>query len=233
MVFVVAEIGVNWDGNIELVKEMIKEAKNAGCQAVKFQAFQEDQIKDHPEKSRLIKSAISKDNVQAINDIAKTVGLEWFCTPMYLEAVTILDPYVKRFKVREIDGRPLFENKIPELIEHILETKKEIIISSQKSPEDIKLNNNSNIHWLYCVPKYPCELSDLDFSQLKNFDGYSNHCPKIIAPVASAILGAKIIEIHITSNKNENFIDNNVSFDYKELQELVNLIRLSEKIKYE
>ncbi len=233
MIFVVAEIGVNWDGNIELAKEMIREAKNAGCQAVKFQAFQEEQIKNHPEKSRLIKSAVNKENVQSINQVAKSVGLEWFCTPMYPEAVEVLDPYVKRFKVREFDGRQLLENKVSELIKQILETKKEIIVSSQKSPQKSINYNNSNISWLYCVPKYPCELSDLDFSNLKNFDGYSNHCPQIIAPVASAIRGAKIIEIHITSNKKYSFIDNNVSFDYNELQEIVNLVRLAEKIKYE
>ncbi len=233
MIFVVAEIGVNWDGNFDLVKEMIKEAKKAGCQAIKFQAFLKEQIKDHPEKSRLIKSTINTENVQPINEIAKSVGLEWFCTPMYPEAVSMLDPYVKRFKIREIDGRLLLENKTSELIDKILETKKEIIVSSQKSPHNCKYYENSNISWLYCVPKYPCNLNELDFSNFKNFDGYSNHCQQIIAPIASAILGAKIIEIHITSNKSKNFVDNNVSFDYDELQELVNHVRLSEKIKYE
>jgi len=52
------------------------------------------------------------------------------------------------------------------------------------------------------------------------------------APLASVILGAKIIEVHITTDKTKNFIDNNVSFDSKELKNLLNLIHLSEKIKY-
>ena len=59
MVFVVAEIGVNWDGDFEIAKSMMKNAKNAGCNAVKFQSFNEDVIKDHPQKSRLFKSSIS------------------------------------------------------------------------------------------------------------------------------------------------------------------------------
>ena len=232
MFFVVAEIGVNWDGDFELAKEMIKNAKEAGCNAVKFQAYQEELVKDHPEKSRLVKSAISKKNVESINEIAKSVGIEWFCTPMYLDAVDFLEPYVKRFKIREIDSRILLQNKSSELFDKIYKTNKEIIISSESSPKDCKYFSDPRVQWLYCVPKYPCSLADLDFSHLKDFDGYSNHCPFIIAPLASAINGAKTIEVHITSDKTKSFIDNNVSFDYLELKNLVDLIHQSEKMNF-
>ena len=97
--------------------------------------------------------------------------------------------------------------------------------------EKSEFYNNPKIKWLYCVPKYPCSLEEIDFSELNKFDGFSNHCPQFIAPLSAAILGAEIIEIHITSNKTENFVDNNVSFDYNELKDLVKAIRLSEKIK--
>ena len=117
------------------------------------------------------------------------------------------------------------------LFEKIIETNKEIIISCQKSPRDTMYFNRPQLKWLYCVPKYPCNLTDLDFSNMKDFHGFSNHCRQIIAPVTAAILGAKIIEVHITSDKSKDFVDNNVSFDYSELREMANLIRLSEKIK--
>ena len=233
MFFVVAEIGVNWDGNYELAKEMIKASKDAGCDAVKFQAFKEELVNNHPEKSRLVKSAISKNNVETINEIAKSVGIEWFCTPMYIEAVDFLAPYVKRFKIREIDGRNLLQNKSSKLFERIYQTNKEIIVSSESSPKNSKYYSDSRIKWLYCIPKYPCSLDDLDFGHINDFDGYSNHCPFIIAPLASAINGAKIIEVHITSDKTKPFIDNNVSFDYIELKNLVNLIRQSERMKFQ
>lgn len=231
MTFIVAEIGVNWDGNFDLAKEMMTNAKNAGCNAVKFQAYEENLVKDYPERSRLVKSTISKTNVEIINELSKSVGIEWFCTPMYPEAVDLLDPYVKRFKIREFDGRPLLENKTSILFEKILKTNKEIIISCQKSPRDTIHYNNSLIKWLYCIPKYPCEICDIDFSNINDFDGYSNHSPQIIVPITAAILGSQIIEIHITSDKSKNFIDNNVSFDYPELAEMVRQIRISEKIK--
>ncbi len=66
---------------------------------------------------------------------------------------------------------------------------------------------------------------------MKNFDGYSNHCPNMIAPITSVILGGKILEIHVTLDKLENHIDNPVSFDFNELKKLVQLIRNSEKIR--
>lgn len=231
MSFIIAEIGVNWDGDLSLAEDMMIHAKNSGCDAVKFQAFNKNIIGNHPEYERLIKTSISESNVKKINELSQTIGIEWFCTPMYVEAVDFLDPYVKRFKIREFDSRQLLENKTTDMVEKVLGTGKEVIISSQHSLENSKFYNHPKIKWLYCVPKYPCSLEEIDFSELGKFDGFSNHCPQIVAPLSAAILGAEIIEMHITSSKTKNFVDNNVSFDYDELEEVVRLIRLSEKIK--
>ncbi len=231
MVFIVAEIGVNWEGDFEILVDMIKNSKSAGCDAVKLQCFQKNTVKNHLKSLTLMKSTISDTNIEMVNDLAKKNQIEWFCTPMYPQAVTLLEPYVKRYKMRFIDGNYLIENQKSDLFNAILKTDKEIMISCQKSPKNSKYFNNPKIHWLYCVPKYPCKISDLDFSNLSDFTGYSNHCPLIAAPLTAAILGAEIIEIHITSDKTRDFIDNSVSFDYNELNELVRLIRVTEKIK--
>jgi len=231
MAFIVAEIGVNWDGDFEILEKMMKTSKEVGCNAVKFQAYNEEIVKDHPESQRLMKSSITKENIEKVEQLAKKIGIEWFATPMYDEAVDLLKPYVKRFKVREFDGRKIIDDEKSSLFEELIESGKELIVSSQKSPKNCKYYGKSRIKWLYCVPKYPCELSDVDFTNLKEFDGYSNHVPKIIAPLTSAILGAEIIEIHITPDKNQGYIDNNVSFDLEELKILVNLIKQLEEIK--
>jgi sialic acid synthase SpsE len=230
MVFIVAEIGVNWDGNYELVKDMMTNAKRAGCNAVKFQAYTEDMVKSHPEHNRLVKSSITKFNVEEINKLSKSIGIEWFCTPMYVEAVDFLEPFIQKFKIRELDGRPLLNDQTSDLLERVLRTDKEIIVSSQQSPYGTKYSKHPKIKWLYVVPKYPCQLTDLDFRKINEFDGYSNHCPEIIAPLTAVILGSKIIEVHITSDKSKNFVDNNVSFNYGEISDLIKLIGLSEKI---
>lgn len=232
MTFIVSEIGVNWDGDFSLLQKMMNSSKKCGCNAVKFQAYNKEIVGAHPENARLMKSTITSENIEKIDSLAKEVGIEWFATPMYLEAVDLLNPYVKRFKIRELEGRKIVKNENSELFEKVLNTKKEIIISSEKSPIESKYYKNSNIKWLYCVPKYPCELSEINFSFLNEFDGYSNHSPKIIAPLSSAILGAEIIEIHVTTDKNQNFIDNNVSFDFEHVKKLIKLIKEFEKIKH-
>src|SRR6267143_523516 len=138
MVFIVAEIGVKWDGNFELAKEMMKNAKKSGCDAIKFQAFDYDIIKNRHESSHLIETSITTKNIDRIDELSKSVGIEWFCTPMYPEAVDFLDPYVKRFKIREIDGRQLLRNNTTSLIDKVFKTNKQIIVSSQVSPRDCK-----------------------------------------------------------------------------------------------
>ena len=122
-------------------------------------------------------------------------------------------------------------NQRSELFEAVYKTGKEIIISSEKIPSKSNYYLDPKINWLYCVPKYPSELKDVDFSTLKKFNGFSNHNPQPIVPIVAAILGATIIELHITSDKSLNFVDNNVSFDFKELEEIVSSIRQIEKIR--
>ena len=218
MTFVVAEIGVNWDGDFDLVNKMISNAKQIGCNAVKFQSFNEEIVKDSPQKERLLKSSIREDNINEIDKIAKQNNIEWFSTPMYSDAVEFLEPFVRRFKLRFHDGLPLLENKTTELFEKIIATKKQVIISSQANPKNSKFYNHEQIKWLYVVPKYPCEIEDVDFSKINEFDGYSNHCPQTIVPLTAAILGSKIIEVHVTDDKKKDFLDNQVSFEFHELE---------------
>ncbi len=231
MVFVVSEIGVNWNGSFELLEEMIKKSKNAGCDAVKLQAFSEKEIADHPDKEKLLTCSVNSDNVEQVNKIALDSGIEWFCTPMYDEAVDFLDSYVKRYKIRHADGISLLEDKESNLIKKVLDTGKQVIISSEITPKNSKFFSNKQISWLYCVPKYPSSFKEIDFKNIRDFDGYSNHSPSFMAPLTAVVLGAEIIEVHITSDKTKNFFDNNVSFDYNELEYLLKLIRVSEDIR--
>ena len=63
MVFIIAEIGVNWDGDLDLARDMMEHAKICRCDAVKFQSYNEDIVKNHPEHERLMKSSISNSNI--------------------------------------------------------------------------------------------------------------------------------------------------------------------------
>jgi sialic acid synthase SpsE len=229
--FIVAEIGVNWEGDFKLLENLLSDLKKTGCHAVKFQAYSADMVKEHPLRERLIKSAITESNVEKINELSKKIGIEWFCTPMYPEAITFLDPFVKRYKIRESDGRILMKNSTSSLIDRVLETGKEVIVSVNESPIKSKFYQNKKIKWLYCVPKYPCKLEEINFEEIGKFNGYSNHCDNIIAPLTASILGADILEIHVPADKNMDFIDNPVSFDLNEMKELIQSIHLAGKIK--
>ena len=77
---------------------------------------------------------------------------------MYENAILFLEPYVHRYKIREYDSRMLLTNKPTNLFLKLLETKKEIMISSEFSPQNCKWYDNDQIKWLYCVPKYPCKF---------------------------------------------------------------------------
>ena len=230
MVFITAEIGVNWDGDFCLLENMMRDAKNSGCDSVKLQAFNQNVLGDNPNKERLLETSVSIRNVDEIQSISKKVGIEWYCTPMYTEAVDFLDEYVQRYKIRFADSLDLHKNNSSSLISKVLETNKEIIISTQQNPKNLEFYKNKKIKWLYVVPKYPCTLDEIDFSCLNDFQGYSNHCRDIIAPLTAVILGAEMIEIHITSDKDKHYFDNPVSFDTSETEQLIQLIRKSEKI---
>ena len=82
MVFVVAEIGVNWDGDFELVKQMMYESKILQLRAVKFQAFTFEMVKDHPESKRLMNSSITKENVEKIGQAGKPFDICYLPTQL-------------------------------------------------------------------------------------------------------------------------------------------------------
>ena len=167
MVFVIAEIGINHNGSLDIAKKLIDMAKNAHCDAVKFQSFTESTVESHPEKNRLVKASISEDNVKQIDQLAKESKIEWFCTPMYPEAVTLLDPYVKRYKIRVKDGKPLFEKSSSPLLDQVLNTGKEVIISCEDDPSTIKIYENKNISKRKMTIPHSLRLRNVSASRLR------------------------------------------------------------------
>ena len=133
MVFVVAEIGVNWNGDFDLLEQMMLKSKESGCNSIKLQAFNEKIVEKHPEKFRLMKTTVDSSNIEEIDSIAKKIGIEWFCTPMYKEAVEFLNPFVNRFKIRNSDALDYLKNGKSELVEAVIKTKKIVYASVSDS----------------------------------------------------------------------------------------------------
>ena len=143
---------------------------------LKLQAFDRATINDNPETERLLKSSVNEDNIEKIDSISKNAEIEWFCTPMYPGAVKMLDPFVRKFKIRELDARPFSKNNSSELIDSVLDTKKPVIVSSQIP---IMIKTTSNIQYLYCIPKYPCKMEEIEFEKLKKSVATTKNVEKI------------------------------------------------------
>jgi len=235
MVFIAAELGVNFRDFRE-VKRMIGLAKDAGVDGVKFQVFREEHIKGHPREAELHDLILKQSDIQFLRDTSEECGIEFFATPMYPEAVDMLEKVgVKRYKIRYAD------NNNESLISRVVETGKEMYLSCDNQyldNMDLEVWHDDYRKWIfvYCVPEYPPKIIDMPKKFRKyegEFGGYSNHYPSIGVPLAAAARGAEYIEVHVKQDKypkNYKPIDDAVSLTFSDLKELVRLTREIEKV---
>lgn len=235
MVFIAAEMGVNFRDFRE-VKRMIGLAKDAGADGVKFQMFQEQHITGHPREEELLGQILRLSDLQFLKDTADGNGIEFFATPMYPEAVGMLEAIgVKRYKIRYAD------RCYTDLINTVVKTNKKVLFSCDNvylDNMDLEVWHDDYLNWtfVYCVPEYPPKTVDLPEKFRKyegQFGGYSNHYPSISIPLAAAARGAEYIEVHVKQDKypkDYKPIDDAVSITFSELKELVKLTREIEKV---
>ena len=219
MVDIVAEIGANWKGNYSTLDRMIERCAKAGCNAVKFQALSQSLLDRHPEWDWYVNASINEVNVGFVAGLCREYKIEFFCTPTYPEAVTFLNPYVKRWKIRHAD------KDYEELLLKCMNTLKPIYVSRDR-PLEKPLNT---ISYIYCVPKYPTEYGELNFDMIKLMPGFSCHCLDPLAILRAVRYGAKYIEFHLTDNKDDFAIDNKVSYTYSQMEELIKWMTMDTK----
>ena len=195
---------------------MVGECKKLGIDAVKFQALSKDKIDRHPELEWYEDASVTKDNVKEIDDLCGDNSMEWFATPYYKEAVEFLDQYVDMYKIR-YDDRNNMRIIIP-----CLKTGKKVIISTDRPNPYYK---NIKLHQIYCIPKYPVDYGELNFDMVRTMKGYSNHCLDPLAVLKAKRLGAEYIEFHVTSDSSKFAIDNKVSFNFGQLEEIMKWIK--------
>ena len=223
-----AEIGVNFTSLSE-VKSMISKAYNAGADAVKFQLFRPDQVEGHEQYDELANISnilIDDKGIYKLKEYADNLGINLFATPMYLEAVDILeDLQVDRYKIRYADRYN------DELLGKVIYTGKPVIISCAKDQHLSVVGKHDNISCMFCIPKYPPEPIDFihfphSFSNNTNntIIGYSNHYPSVKPALIAVSRGCKILEMHVKL-KGTKPIDNAVSITFEQLRVLVKLVR--------
>ena len=243
--FVIAEIGNNHNGSLELAKKMIDLAVDSGADCVKFQMrdmkdlfrLRNDESEDLGAQYTfdiLDRFQLSTDELFCAFDYCKARGLQPLCTPWDEASIEALERYgVKFYKVASAD----LTNHV--LIKRLIETGKPLILSTGMSTEaeiglTVKLLTEAEHPFilLHCNSTYPAPFDEINLPYMKklrglskNPVGYSGHERGIGVTIAAVALGAKVVERHFTLDKNMEGNDHKVSLLPEEFKQLVNGIR--------
>jgi N,N'-diacetyllegionaminate synthase len=235
--YIIAEIGINHNGDVSLAKEMVAAAWDSGADAVKLQTFitKEFLHPNHPGYLYDIEAEISHEKEQEIWTFAKQNGINIFSTPEdYKSLAFVAKQNPQIIKIAAMDFN------FQDFIKHAASLQKPIILSSGMSTLEEVLQTvrwveeagNFNYALLHCVSCYPapahtCNLSVIN--KLKNIIncpiGFSDHTLGIHLSIAAVALGANIIEKHFTLDKSFPGPDQHCSMDPTDLKNLVRFIR--------
>jgi len=234
-IFIVAEIASNWEGSISKAKKLIKECKNAGADAVKFQMWRaSDLYKDHPDWKIIKKSELTFDKAKTLKAYSDKIGIEFFCSGFYPEAIEFLESIqVKRYKLASRTCT-LKDPHSLETITKISDYKKPVVISMGMGGNKRRIKKilgNKKITFCYCISEYPTDFKKINWKEIRKFDGFSDHTLGIIAPIVFAVIKnqTKTKEIFIEKHvklKNSKGPDASSSIDIEQLKTLVKQIRL-------
>jgi len=247
-IFIIAEIGVNHNGDINLAKKMIEEAAKSGADAVKFQTFiaedmvtkntkkakyQEKNSKESSQIEMIKKLELSEDDFFELSNYADSNNILFLSSPFDIKSVDLLDRLnVPGFKI----GSGELNNF--ELIEHIENKGKAIIISTGMSTlEEIQetfdfIDNKDKLIILHCITAYPSNYEDANLKFINTLKekfkvpiGFSDHSLGIELVIASVGLGVCIIEKHFTLDKTLDGPDHQASLEPNEFKAMVDAIR--------
>jgi len=244
--YIIAEIGANHNGDMDLAKKMIDSAKECGADSVKFQSwtpgslvsegeYRNNQSYDDSPKKHFgsLKEMIAKYYLRAeehleLKEYCDSIGIDFNSTPFSNKEVDLLNELgVEFFKVASMD----ITNH--GLLEHMASFDKPIILSTgmatlseiEKAILLIEARGNTQIVLLHCIAVYPPENKDINLNNIpmlrETFGypvGFSDHSYGFSIPLASVALGACIIEKHFTTDKNLPGWDHEISADPYELK---------------
>ena len=250
--YFIAELSANHEQNYDLAARTIEAMKKAGADAVKLQTYTPDSLTLDCDKPWF---QTRKDSLWAgqkmydlykkgmtpyewhpkLQQVAKDLGLDFFSSPFDLDAVDFLESLdVPAYKIAspEITDIPL--------IKKCAETGKPVIISTgAATEEDIELAvktcreaGNNQIALLKCTSAYPTPYNEVNLRLIPKLKerfgtvvGLSDHTLGIEIPIASVVLGARIIEKHFILSRNSNGLDKDFSLEPQEFKAMVDAVR--------
>lgn len=250
-VFIIAEAGVNHNGNIEIAKKLVDTAVTSGADAVKFQTFKAENLvcrnarkadyqmettdQEESQFDMLKKLELTPEMHEQLIDYCRQKGIMFLSTPFDIDSLHYLIRCgigIIKIPSGEITNYPF--------LREIGRTGKKIIISSGMSTLDevrdavkvLKDSGSSDITVLHCNTEYPTPFADVNLRAMITMKeklgvtvGYSDHTQGIEIPIAAAALGASVIEKHFTLDKNMEGPDHKASLEPDELYAMVHAIR--------
>lgn len=242
-VYIVAEAGINHNGDLKIAKKMIEKAAKCGVNGIKFQTIFPEELFSKNQNSKLFnlidKWSFTKLEHLELKKHSSKFGIEFLSTPVGLRSLNLLaEINIKAIKIAsgELTNIDLLKNagklKIPLIISTGMSTIDEIIFAVQ-----IIKKESCPFMLLHCTASYPAPIEDTHISTIpflaKKFNvpiGYSDHTLGIDTCLATIPLGTKLIEKHFTLNKKMPGPDQKLSADPKQLSLLVSHIRKIEKM---
>ena len=247
MINIIAEIGINHDGNKKKAKQLILESFEAGANSVKFQyrninrAYYKhsNEIGDAIIKSEIERNFISPSVITDLSIFAKNIGLN-----AGISFFTIEDFYdFQNHAFFDFYKLPSVEFLNHELLKKMLDTLKTTYVSTGCQKEasiesHVKLYSKyKNVNYMHCVSNYPLATYNSNFNYIKYFKkkykkniGYSSHDSDWRINLLAVSFGANIIERHITLGDRKG-LDESSSSNVDEFREMVNLIKVFEEAK--
>ena len=245
--FIIAEIGINHNGDIELAKKLIDVASRAGCDAVKFQKRDLDTVYtkeelDKPRKSpwgttqREQKEGLefSKKEYDFIDKYCKEKGIVWFASAWDIKSLVFLDNY--NLKYNKIASAMITNI---DFLKEVAKRKKYTFISTGMSgyneidkAVDLFKASDCPFELMHSVSAYPSPEDQLNLNIIQRLAkkyncpvGYSGHEPSVSPSIVAVTLGANSIERHITLDRSMYGSDQSASLEEKGLEQLVSIIR--------
>lgn len=244
---VIAEIGINHNGDSALARDMIEIAWECGADLIKLQSFVTEKffIHDLPYFRSAKALELTLEMQRDLLNFAAHNGIRLFTTPFDIDTLDFLDEFdLPAYKVASMDCNNY------QLIESIARRQKPVILSTgmaladeiEKAVQVIKGTGNQQIVLLHCVSDYPPEAHDMNLNYIHTLQqkfnvpcGFSDHTAGMDAALLSVGLGACIIEKHFTMDRglHDKFpqADHKVSMIPSELKELSSFCRQAELIK--
>lgn len=219
--FIICECGVNHNGDMSLALKLIDAAVKAKADAVKFQLFHIEKLKQYQ---------LNEVQMRTLKSYCDQYKIEFLCTPFDKESVDFLTPLIQKFKIGSGQANDV------EFLTHVNSKGKPIILSTGMSDlSDIRHSLtvvDVPVTLLHCVSLYPTPPEKADLQRMlamkRGFScpiGYSDHTEGIDIALAAVALGATVIEKHLTLDKSMVGPDHKASITPDELKALVNGVR--------